>query len=137
MTRKGRIAKVIAVAALALGAPLGSVDTTATADTKVPVKRVIEGTASWYGPKFHGKQTASGERFYQDGLTAAHKRLPFGTLIRVTNLENDKRVSVRVNDRGPFAKNRVLDLSKGAAEMLGMLDDGTVPVKIEVLERDL
>ena len=92
------------------------------------------GTASWYGRESHGRATASGEIFDMDGMSAAHRTLPFGTVIRVTNLENYKSVTVRVNDRGPFVKNRIIELSSGAARELGFLDQGTATVKIETLE---
>ena len=94
------------------------------------------GTASWYGPGFHGRKTASGERFNQNDMTAAHKLLPFGTKILVKNLDNGLEAVVRVNDRGPFAANRILDLSKGAAGRLGMLARGTAKVRITALDRE-
>ncbi len=90
------------------------------------------GVASWYGKKFHGRKTASGERYNQNAMTAAHKTLPFGTRVRVTNLENKKSVSVVVNDRGPFVKGRIIDVSRAAAKKLGMLDSGTARVRIKV-----
>ncbi len=89
--------------------------------------------ASWYGPGFNGKRTASGERFRQGQLTAAHKSLPFGTIVRVTNLQNARSVDVRINDRGPFVRGRVIDLSRGAAEQLRMIRTGVVPVEVRVL----
>src|SRR6185295_18090142 len=79
------------------------------------------GVASWYGPKFNGHRTASGERYDMRALTAAHPSLPFGTLVRVTNVENGRQVVVRINDRGPFAKRRVIDLSYTAARELGVV----------------
>jgi len=90
------------------------------------------GRASWYGPRFHGKKTAAGERFNQHHLTAAHRRLPLGTQVEVTNLKNGRKVRVRINDRGPYVKGRVIDLSRAAAQRLGMLASGTTPVRIEV-----
>jgi peptidoglycan lytic transglycosylase len=92
------------------------------------------GIASWYGPGFHGKITASGTIYDQHGLTAAHKTLPLGTRILVTNLNNGKSTEVTISDRGPFAKDRILDLSYAAAQALGMLGEGTIPVRIEVLD---
>lgn len=92
-----------------------------------------EGLASWYGPGFHGKQTASGERFNQYALTAAHKILPLGTKARVTRLDNGRSVLVRINDRGPFAESRVIDLSRGAAERLGITTAGTARVRVQTL----
>ena len=87
--------------------------------------------ASWYGPKFHGKRTANGERFDQMALTAAHKKLKFGTLLRITNPNNDKSVIVRINDRGPYIPGRQLDLSKAAAQRLGMIKKGVVKLEVE------
>jgi len=91
------------------------------------------GLASWYGYKFHGRLTSNGERYNMYGRTAAHKTLPFDTYIRVTNLRNGKKTVVRVNDRGPFVKGRIIDLTYTAANDLGMLEEGVVPVKIEAL----
>lgn len=82
------------------------------------------GRASWYGPGFQGRKTANGERYNMGGLTAAHKSLPFGTKLRVTNKRNGKSVVVRINDRGPFVRGRMLDLSKGAATRIGMIQTG-------------
>lgn len=90
------------------------------------------GMASWYGPKFHGKRTASGERYDQRKLTAAHPSLPFGTKVRVTNIENDRSVVVEINDRGPFIRNRIIDLSKAAAKEIGMLGCGVARVELEI-----
>lgn len=95
---------------------------------------VQSGIASWYGPGFHGRKTASGERFNQNHLTAAHKRLPLGTVATVTNLKNGKTVRVEINDRGPYVRGRIVDLSKAAAEQLGMRHSGTTPVRLEVQE---
>lgn len=94
-----------------------------------------EGVASWYGPGFHGNATASGEVYDQDELTAAHRTLPLGTRAMVTNLDNRRSVEVRINDRGPFAKDRVIDLSRAAARAVGMIGPGTARVRIEVLDR--
>jgi len=92
-----------------------------------------EGRASYYGARHHGKKTASGERFDQHALTAAHRSLPFGSRVLVTNLRNDKRVVVRINDRGPFVKGRIIDLSRKAAAQIDMLRAGVVPVRVEQL----
>ena len=89
------------------------------------------GEASFYGPGFHGKKTATGEKFNQNDKTAAHPTLPLGTKATVTNLDNGNSVDVKINDRGPYVKGRDIDLSKGAAKELGMTKDGVVPVKIE------
>lgn len=90
------------------------------------------GVASWYGGKFHGRKTASGERYNQNKMTAAHKTLPFGTKVYVKNLENGKSAVVRINDRGPFKKGRVIDLSKAAAKQLDITKTGTAKVRIKV-----
>ena len=92
------------------------------------------GVASYYAKKFEGRRTASGDRYDGDRLTAAHRTLPFGTKVRVTNLANDASVVVTVNDRGPFRKNRVIDLSRRAARTLGFIADGTTLVAIEVVD---
>ena len=91
------------------------------------------GIASWYGEDFHGKPTASGEIYNMYAMTAAHKTLPLGTYVRVTNLENGRRVVVKINDRGPFVKGRIIDLSYSAAKKLDMIKKGTAKVKIEVI----
>lgn len=91
------------------------------------------GYASWYGGKFQGRPTANGEAFDTDKLTAAHRTLPFNTIVRVTNLKNNRSVVVRVNDRGPFVQGRIIDLSRAAAQSLDMIKDGTAPVQIEIL----
>ncbi|HKH45744.1 MAG TPA: septal ring lytic transglycosylase RlpA family protein [Thermoanaerobaculia bacterium] len=93
-------------------------------------KPIERGTASWYGLKFHGRRTASGQRFDMNELTAAHPSLPFGTLLEVRNVRNGKSVVVRVNDRGPYSKSRILDLSFGAAREIGLVLSGTAPVEL-------
>jgi rare lipoprotein A len=98
-----------------------------------PVRALIQGLASWYGPGFHGAQTASGEYFNQNDLTAAHRSLPFGTKVRVTNVHNGRSVVVRINDRGPFTGGRVIDLSAAAAQAIGMISSGVASVQVEVL----
>lgn len=95
--------------------------------------KVQHGMASYYGNGVEGNRTANGERFKQTGLTAAHRSLPFGTRLKVTNLKNHRAVIVRVNDRGPFVKGRVIDVSSRAARDIGMAADGVAPVKLEVL----
>lgn len=94
---------------------------------------VEEGMASWYGPGFHGKKTASGEVFNQYAMTAAHKTLPLGTRVRVTNLDNERSVLVRINDRGPFSKERIIDLSRAAASRLEITGRGTGRVRVQSL----
>ena len=95
-----------------------------------PVNKEV-GEASWYGPGFQGQETANGETYDQKGMTAAHPSLPMGSKAEVTNLENGKKVEVTINDRGPYAKDRAIDLSSGAANKLDMKKDGTAQVKIE------
>lgn len=90
-----------------------------------------EGVASWYGPGFHGKTTANGERFNQYAMTAAHKLLPLGTTARVTHLDNGRSILVRINDRGPFVEDRVIDLSRAAATRLQMMGTGTARVRVQ------
>lgn len=94
----------------------------------------VEGMASYYSVGFNGKRTASGEIFNKNAFTAAHKEFPFGTLLRVTNLSNNESVEVTVNDRGPFKKGRIIDLSEAAARAIGMIQSGTAEVRIEVLK---
>lgn len=89
------------------------------------------GGASWYGPGFHGKKAASGQRFNENAMTAAHRSLPFGTVVRVVDRRTGKSVRVTINDRGPFVKGRIIDLSKAAATKLGSRHAGVVPVCIE------
>lgn len=93
-------------------------------------------TASWYGSKFHGKTTANGETYNQSALTAAHKTLAFGTLLKITNLKNGKSTIVRINDRGPYIGGRDIDLSKGTAIALGMVKRGVQKVKVEELNTE-
>jgi rare lipoprotein A len=93
------------------------------------------GVASYYGDEFHGRKTASGEKYNKNELTCAHKTYPFGTKIRVSRLDNKKSVIVRVNDRGPFIKGYIVDLSKKAAQEIGMIEDGIVKVKVELVEK--
>ena len=98
-----------------------------------PARFVQTGVASWYGPGFHGKRTANGEIYDQYALTAAHKSLPLGTQVRVTNLENEQAIQVRINDRGPFVEGRIIDLSLAAAKGIGVYAPGTALVRVEVL----
>lgn len=93
-----------------------------------------EGKASFYARMHHGQRTASGERHDQSALVAAHRSLAFGSRVRVTNLDNGKQVTVRINDRGPFVRGRIIDLSRAAAERIGMIDQGIVRVRIETLQ---
>lgn len=94
------------------------------------------GIASWYGPGFHGKRTANGERYDQNALTAAHRTLPMPSMVRVTNLENGRSIKVRINDRGPFKNARIIDLSRRAADLLGFRNRGTAKVRVDILETE-
>ncbi|NJL40249.1 MAG: septal ring lytic transglycosylase RlpA family protein [Leptolyngbyaceae cyanobacterium SM1_4_3] len=98
-----------------------------------PIQFSVRGMASWYGPGFHGNRSASGEIFNQNALTAAHRNLPFGTQVRVTNLSNGQSVIVRINDRGPYSGGRVIDLSAAAARAVGLIQAGVAPVSLDVL----
>ena len=107
--------------------------TTSSLNNISDINAIETGIASWYGPDFHGRQTANGEKYNMNGLTAAHRTLPFNTEVLVENLDNGKTVQVRINDRGPYAKDRVIDLSKAAAEKVEMISSGTVPVRIYLM----
>lgn len=98
----------------------------------VPLAFAEDGLASWYGGKFHGRLTSSGEVFDTNDMTAAHKTLPFGTMVKVTNLDNGKTAIVKINDRGPFIEGRVIDLSRAAAVELGMVDSGVARVSLQI-----
>ena len=108
-------------------------------DLTIPIRnqpqiaQSFSGQASWYGGKFHGRQTASGEIFNQNAFTAAHRYLPFGTRVKVTNINNGRSVIVRINDRGPFTKGRIIDLSAAAARSIGLIRTGVAPVQVSVL----
>ena len=94
---------------------------------------VQEGLASYYGREFHGRKTANGETFDMEAMTAAHRTLPFGTVVRVTNLRNNQSVTIKINDRGPFVEGRLIDLSQGAARKIGI--DGVEPVRLEIIQQ--
>ncbi|MGE0747754.1 MAG: septal ring lytic transglycosylase RlpA family protein [Rhodospirillales bacterium] len=133
----GGLAAAVALAALAAGcmAPPEPVQPVALAvpapPPEPPKPKGQVGTASWYGPGFTGKKTANGEIFDDAQMTAAHKTLPFDTDVKVTNLETGKSVRVRINDRGPHVKGRLIDLSRKAAEALDITDDGVARVRVE------
>lgn len=101
------------------------------------VKYPQEGIASWYGKEYHGRTTASGERYDMMAMTAAHRTLPFGTRVRVTNLENGRQVTVRINDRGPFIRGRIIDLSYAAARRINMIRQGLVRVRVDIISSPL
>ena len=121
--RRRRLAVLLACAALLVVA-------TASCRTAGGVPRVERGVASWYGPNFHGRLTANGERYDMHGMTAAHRTLPFGTVVEVVNVGNGRRVTVRINDRGPFAHGRIIDLSYAAAREIGLVGPGTARVEV-------
>lgn len=104
---------------------------------KGSAKAIESGVASWYGPDFHGKKTANGETYNMNGMTAAHRTLPFDSIVLVENTDNGKSVQVRINDRGPFAKNRIIDLSRSAAREIEMIGPGTARVKLYLIGGDL
>ncbi|WP_318700907.1 MULTISPECIES: septal ring lytic transglycosylase RlpA family protein [unclassified Roseofilum] len=116
-------------------APAKEPHNTLSSERQLVAVQAISGWASWYGPGFHGNLTANGEIYNQYGLTAAHRNLPFGTIVRVTNIDNGRSLVVRINDRGPYVRNRIIDLSKGAAQELGLISTGVAPVRVEILER--
>ncbi|HQT95596.1 MAG TPA: septal ring lytic transglycosylase RlpA family protein [Thermoanaerobaculaceae bacterium] len=103
-----------------------------TAPAAAKLGAVEEGLASWYGEPYHGRPTASGPRYDMWAMTAAHRTLPFGTVVRVTNLDSHRQAEVTINDRGPFVAGRILDLSRRAAEALGAIGPGVIPVRLEV-----
>lgn len=91
------------------------------------------GKASWYGKPYHGRQTASGEKYNMNDMTAAHRTLPFGTKVKVTRLDNGQSVVVRINDRGPFVRGRIIDLSRESAKRIDMVNDGIADVRVETI----
>ncbi len=116
----------LALAGLFVSAVAMSSPTIARAEPAAAGQRVQNGQASWYGPGFHGRRTASGETFDTNALTAAHRSLPFGTRVRVVNKRTGRSVVVRINDRGPYAHGRVIDLSRASAQAIGITGVGTV-----------
>ena len=143
---KPSLTTLVALTARALGLPGG--DALADKQSSGPgvagiasgiergIFTVQEGVVSWYGAQFHDRKTASGERFDSGAMTMAHPKLPFGTMVRVTNLRNGRSVVVRVNDRGPFVGKRIADLSQAAASEIGMMRRGVARARIEVLDRE-
>mgnify|MGYP001104380493 CR=1 FL=1 len=110
--------------------------TSASEKRLVPTGKVLRGTASWYGGRFHGRRTAYGERFNRHAMTLACRRLPYNTRVRITNLRNGKTAIGRVNDYGPRSRHRIADLSEGLAKVLGAKSSGIAPVKMEVLRQE-
>jgi rare lipoprotein A len=118
---------------LIFGATFG-VSSCASSSTTSAWDDQLEGIASYYADDFHGRKTSNGETYNMHAFTAAHRTLPFNTKVRVTNLENNRVVEVRINDRGPFIDNRVIDLSLRGAIEIGLIANGTAPVRIEIIE---
>jgi len=123
------ITRILALAALLVAAPTGQ----SPLFTDTLPDWMQQGRVSWYGPGFHGRRTANGETFDTHEMTMAHRSLAFGSEVRVVNLENGRIVVVRVNDRGPYVRGRIADLSHAAASELGFADDGVVRARIELL----
>lgn len=112
---------------------LSEIKQTIASPEQVLIANTVQGNASWYGPGFDGRLTANGETFDQQEMTAAHPHLEFGTKVKVTNLQNGRSVVVRINDRGPFIRDRIIDLSAAAARALNMMSSGVAPVKLTIL----
>lgn len=119
---------------IAMGLTVGACSSLPKGQADLDLGVKARGIASWYGADFHGLATASGEVYDMEALTGAHRTLPLGTVVKVTNVVNGKQVLVRINDRGPYVKGRIVDLSHAAARELGMVEDGVTPVQLEVLE---
>ncbi|MBM6593469.1 septal ring lytic transglycosylase RlpA family protein [Microvirga sp. BT291] len=131
LTRASIVAPILFVAACnTSGVDVAATSSLPAANTIETGREIQRGQASWYGPGFHGRSTASGERFNSMAMTAAHRYLPFGTKLRVVNEKNGRSVVVRVNDRGPFAHRRIIDLAKGPALELGLMSAGTAYVSL-------
>jgi len=135
LARAQRLAALVTLALLVLGPVLPGDAIARAVKARVHKAKRESGWASYYGPEFYHRRTASGERFDPRQLTAAHRTLPFGTRVRVTNLDNGKRCVVRINDRGPFKKGRVLDVSPAAAHKLGFTGAGLAHVRLDVLTK--
>lgn len=136
MTRARRSLILTAGLALAISAANAAPADAAKADPAAGRTSVETGVASWYGPNFNGRRTSNGEIYDKERLSAAHRTIPFGTYLLVKNLDNGSSVVVRVNDRGPFAKNRVIDLSEAAARIIGMIPTGTARVSLTVVPEE-
>lgn len=131
--RLTRFTALLVLALLASGCARASTDATTAGITPTQERFTQSGKASYYARMHHGQRTANGETHDQNALVAAHRSLPFGTRVRVTNQQNGKQVVVRINDRGPFRRGRIIDVSRAAAAQLDMLDRGVVRVRIETL----
>jgi rare lipoprotein A len=134
--RVAAVVQLILLALLAFGctsSPRFVIRQEAEAATS-PSSFIQDGIASYYAEEFHGRKTSNGETYDMNDLTAAHQTLPFGTIVKVTNKSTGRSVIVRINDRGPFLKDRIIDLSRGAAEKIGMIGPGSAEVHLEVLE---
>jgi len=127
---------LLSACACGAGSPASATEPRSDTDTDSDSDEIYQrGKATWYGGRFHGRKTASGEKFDKGALTAAHKKLPFGTKVRVENQANGRSVVVRINDRGPYGKGRVIDVSEAAAQKLGMIKRGVAPVTIAIVSR--
>ena len=132
--RRFRFNTSLCVGSLLLAVACGGLQHASISPDTIPSKGDTEvGIASWYGKKFHGRLTANGERFDMRKVSAAHKTLPFGTVVRVTDLGTHRSIKVRINDRGPFVEGRIIDLSRAAAKKLGMKKQGVAKVRLEVM----
>lgn len=127
-----RMRLIALLAALAFTACATSAEETRRSGTQTALYSQV-GVASWYGGKFHGRKTANGETYDQNRMTAAHRTLPFGTKVEVTNLRNGRSVVVRINDRGPFIKGRIIDVSRRAAGELGFRNQGITKVRVRAI----
>ena len=130
---RGGSRQLLCVMGLSLGMLLGACSWVPKGASQLDVGIEDRGVASWYGKSFHGKQAANGERFDMEALTAAHRTLPLGSVVRVVNLANGKYLHVRITDRGPYVNSRILDLSHGAAARLGMMEGGLSVVRVQVV----
>ena len=130
---RGNSRQLLCAMGLGLGMLLGACSWVPKGTSQLDVGIEDRGVASWYGESFHGKQAANGELFDMEALTAAHRTLPLGSVVRVVNLANGKHLHVRINDRGPYINSRILDLSRGAAAQLGMMEGGLSVVRVQLV----
>jgi len=130
---RGNSRQLLCAMGLGLGMLLGACSWVPKGTSQLDVGIEDRGVASWYGESFHGKQAANGELFDMEALTAAHRTLPLGSVVRVVNLANGKHLHVRINDRGPYINSRILDLSRGAAARLGMMEGGLSVVRVQLV----